>query len=1552
MATIVNDRDVALQAASSRFINPKVAISAANSYFSKANNASSLTPTSISLVATATGYTAPTYYWEYAVSTAPDTWTAAGSTSNTLAITNTTYASLIGSGAEIQYRLTISQSLWPTTISYYTINYSKTTNSSPVATLSRDSIVLPTSSSDVVTYTSSGTDIRVSINGVYIPVGTGANTFDVTTSSSNITVGTATTATTSVTNDTKRFGDLSAMSAGSTTVGTVTYTITARDVDGAATTFVKTQTITKAGVGATGTSGRTVALTTTAQSFSYTTAGDNPNPSSTTLTATAQNLSGTGYYEFLKWNGTTWVSMQASSTTNTYPYNPQAAYTSMPEQIRVDVRDGASTGTVVTSDTISMIGIKAGKDSITGFITNEAAAVATASDGTGADYTSAGGTFNVYDGTTSKTGNAAVTYSVPSSSGLTISIAATGVYTVTAMSADNATATLRAVYGGVTIDKIYSISRSKTGAAGVSSVTAAYTNDSLTVPLTSAGVATWTGSGGQFQVYDGNTLLTLSSTTQSTTTPATSAQYVLDITPVSGNTLTEPTLTGTTTVTISDWAGTLNTATVYRITAYIKTVAGNNVVLSRDVSISPSKAGADSTAYWMVSSVAAVQKSINNAYNPTSLTFTGYSVTGAGSPAVYAGRFKIYENGSATATYTSVADESSKGYTPSGSGVTSIKAEFYLSGGTATKLDEQTIPMVSDGNTGASAGSFYITTGAAVFRKDKANGIAPGNIALATAYTNFTGTPTYQWQLDGVNIAGATNSSYSVQNTDFTSTTTHTYKCTITGTLNGNSTSLSDQIVIPRLDDGTISPTVVASNSNVTFTSTASSGYTGITFTNGACNITAYLGSTQLAYAVSGASTFSASMGTPSGVTIATPVGSGSSYPVPAPSAMSADSAYVDITVTIRDAAGGSNVIVTRINYSLARTGAAGSSAGTFKITTGAAVFRKDKANGIAPGNIALATAYSNYTSPTYLWYKDGVSTGITTSTYSVPNTDYTSSTTHTYQCILTGTLNGVAGQTISDSTIIPRIDDGSVSPTVVGSNSNTTFTSTASSGYTGITFTAGVCNITAYLGSTQLTYATTGANTFSATNASTGVTVAAGSFSGSTYTVPAPTAMSADSAYTDVTVTIRDANGTALASTIVYRIVYSLARTGSAGTSGAMTYRMYASTTNSTTVPTVQATTTDGAPPTGTNTVVTWQATPVALTAGTSQAQWQTDGKIIAGQAGVANNTSWSTPYLSYFKVANLAAITANIGTLTIDTGGSIKSGKTTATDTTNAGIFLGMDATTGTIPKLFIGNAGDTKSLSWDGTNLTIKGDITGTSSIAITGSAQFGGYKSNAQIGNKTVAVAVNSLYSASHGIITNSQDSGGAALWAWQNHNLGVAGYFLNSGIDFTIPGSPVQNQTTECWFAGPLADITLKNGQLQFFSNLASTRADVLDCYLEGTWTPTITNFGSPTVTATFTKIGKVVTIQLTLQATGAGTAGTISRFTLPYAVSNYASFSVFVQGITGVSSSFGGFYQALCDGSNSVQVSYVPNGASGNTFAERLVNGSLMVFTGSYLASS
>ena len=118
------------------------------------------------------------------------------------------------------------------------------------------------------------------------------------------------------------------------------------------------------------------------------------------------------------------------------------------------------------TDQITVVRLRDGAGNVAGYLTNESAIVDAAADGTVSSFDGAGGTFVVFDGLTPVTGGASVTYSVQSETGVDVSIASTGVYTVNSMSANAGNATLRAVYSGVTLDKVYSIAKSRQGQAG------------------------------------------------------------------------------------------------------------------------------------------------------------------------------------------------------------------------------------------------------------------------------------------------------------------------------------------------------------------------------------------------------------------------------------------------------------------------------------------------------------------------------------------------------------------------------------------------------------------------------------------------------------------------------------------------------------------------------------------------------------------------------------------------------------------------------------------------------------------------------------------------------------------------------------------------------------------------------------------------------------------------------------------------------------------------------------------------------------------------------
>lgn len=109
-----------------------------------------------------------------------------------------------------------------------------------------------------------------------------------------------------------------------------------------------------------------------------------------------------------------------------------------------------------------------GEDAVLGRLTNESATIPATFDGTVTpdSLLAASGTFEVYKGV-NLIAPADVVFSVVSAVGCVGSIDAQGNYSVTAMDADSATLTLRAVYGVTSQDCVLTLSKSKAGSHAV-----------------------------------------------------------------------------------------------------------------------------------------------------------------------------------------------------------------------------------------------------------------------------------------------------------------------------------------------------------------------------------------------------------------------------------------------------------------------------------------------------------------------------------------------------------------------------------------------------------------------------------------------------------------------------------------------------------------------------------------------------------------------------------------------------------------------------------------------------------------------------------------------------------------------------------------------------------------------------------------------------------------------------------------------------------------------------------------------------------------------------
>jgi hypothetical protein len=174
----------------------------------------------------------------------------------------------------------------------------------------------------------------------------------------------------------------------------------------------------------------------------------------------------------------------------------------------------------------------------------------------------------------------------------------------------------------------------------------------------------------------------------------------------------------------------------------------------------------------------------------------------------------------------------------------------------------------------------------------------------------------------------------------------------------------------------------------------------------------------------------------------------------------------------------------------------------------------------------------------------------------------------------------------------------------------------------------------------------------------------------------------------------------------------------GSGGATGQSNHRIYIAAASSSATPTTPSTTTSGATP------ALWSSSPVALTG--TQAQFQSDGVTPAG----STTTTWGTPYLSYFKVDTLEAITTNTGNLTVS--GSIKAYSGTApsvsgTTMTNAGAIINSNGT------FALGDS--TNNITYNGSAVTFNGKIVSPTNVT-AGTYSGSGWSGNVAIGGTAI------------------------------------------------------------------------------------------------------------------------------------------------------------------------------------------------------------------------
>jgi len=205
--------------------------------------------------------------------------------------------------------------------------------------------------------------------------------------------------------------------------------------------------------------------------------------------------------------------------------------------------------------------------------------------------------------------------------------------------------------------------------------------------------------------------------------------------------------------------------------------------------------GPASSSYWLVSNASAVQKTSSGDIlcTPATLTFTGRIQTGTSAPTNYAGRWILaYSTDGSTYvdSYTSTANEATASIAASAT-YKAVRARMYLAGGTTTLLDEQIIPFVSDGETGAPGAT---GDNAVTFQVYSNNGYAlstsvPTILLQTFAYfgdVEITSGATFQWYrhngTDWVAVSEATNAYFNVSRDDVSFSNNYMCKMQFNGT--------------------------------------------------------------------------------------------------------------------------------------------------------------------------------------------------------------------------------------------------------------------------------------------------------------------------------------------------------------------------------------------------------------------------------------------------------------------------------------------------------------------------------------------------------------------------------------------------------------------------------------------------------------------------------------------------------------------------------------------------------------------------------------------------
>lgn len=1039
------------------------------------------TPSSITFTATPGGALTGTATWTVTSGTATLTGTG-----NTRALA---YTDMSTDLVTVQATITDSTGVYSDKI---TVGKLKAGVDSAVAMLTNESVTLAADNTGVVgSFTQATTDIKVYLGATDDSANWTISKVDGTGVTSTLSTRTVTVS--ALSNDTG-YVDITAAKSGYPSI-TKRFTLT------------KSKTGAAGSAGATGSAGaNAVAVTlTTEGNFVKTSGATSYSPSTIKITANKSNTSANVYWQALSnVDGITAIPLYTAATGGSLVTQGTTSGTASDA---VYLRTGDAVKSIkITStcagitNTATILALDDGNSPYVAQLTSEADITSAASDGTGYSVGSLGGTMKIYQGTnllssgvTYYVWTGSATASTQTKNGLTVTVnSATGTYSLSGASWTSTTEnfTIRAVVtNGPTLDKVYTITKSLAGAAAK---VLTLSSDSQIFQLKKDGTNNPASINFTANLAGGLTGTPTFSVTSGTAT-LTGAGTTRNLT--LANLTTD---TATIQASITDSSGTYSdTITVVKVREGADTI--NSYLTNESVALPADSSGTVTSYVGASTDIKIFLGTTDDSANWTVSKLDGTGITSTLS--------------TRTVTITSLtADAAYIDITATRSGYPTLTARFNATrakAGTAGATGA-TGSTGATGAAGTSARGIILTSDSQVFqiKKDGTNNPASINFT-ANLLGATTGTPTFAVTSGTATLTGTGNS----RNLTLANMTSDSVTVQVSIT---DGSTYSDTITIVKVREGTDTVNAYLTNENVTLAADASG--TVAAYTAATTDAKVFVGATD------DTANWTATKADGTGVTSSL---TGKTLTV---SNLTVDTGYVDITLS----KSGYPNLVRRFTIGKSKagtagaTGSAGVSAKFLYLTADSEIFSVSKALVTSPGTITFTANLGGALSGTATFT-------VTSGTATLTGTGNTRTLTAANMTTDSATIQASivdSGTTYTDIITVVRVREGS--DTINAYLTNESITLAADSAGTVGSYTGASAEIKVFLGATDdsANWTVTKADSAGVTSTLTTRTVTV-------------TALTADSAYVDITAT----KG---ATSLTRRFSLARSKAGAAGAAGA----------------------------------------------------------------------------------------------------------------------------------------------------------------------------------------------------------------------------------------------------------------------------------------------------------------------------------------------------------------------------------------------------------------